>query len=130
MSEQNTEVARRAFEAFNAGDVEGLVEASHPDSEWLPFRAQLEGETYRGHDGVRRFFYDMQEDWREFQIELVELREVGGRVVVVGHIEGLGRGSGVAVSSDAGFVMDFRGGRIVRVVSYSDPEEARREAAA
>ena len=130
MSEQNTEVARRAFEAFNAGDVEGLVEASHPDCEWLPFRAQLEGETYRGHDGVRRFFYDMQEDWREFQIELVEQREVGGRVLLVGHIEGLGRGSRVAVSSDAGFVMDFRDGRIVRVVSYSDPEQARREAGA
>jgi ketosteroid isomerase-like protein len=79
---------------------------------------------------VRRFFNDMQDDWREFQIELVELREVGGRVLLVGHIEGLGRGSGVAVSSDAGFVMDFRDGRIVRVVSYSDPEEARREAGA
>ncbi len=55
---------------------------------------------------------------------------MGGRVVLVGHIEGLGRGSGVAVSSDAGFVMDFRDGRIVRVVSYSDPEQARREAGA
>ena len=94
MSEQNVEVARRAFAAFNAGDVEGLVETSHPDCEWLPFRAQLEGETYRGHDGVRRFFNDMQEDWREFQIEVVELREVGGRVVLVGHIEGLGAAAG------------------------------------
>jgi ketosteroid isomerase-like protein len=130
MSEQNVEVARRSFAAFNAGDVESLVETGHPDCEWLPFRAQLEGETYRGRDGVRRFFYDMQEAWREFQIEVMELREVGGRVLLVGHIEGLGRGSGVAVSVDAGFVMDFRDGRIVRVVSYSDPEEARREAAA
>ena len=130
MSEENIEVARRATDAFNRRDVEELVEVSHPDSEWLPFRAQVEGGVYRGHDGIRQFVVDMEEDWSRFQVEPVELIDLGDRVLLIGRVHAVARGSGVTVENEAGFVMDFRGGQVVRLVSYSDPDEARREAGA
>ena len=124
MSQANVEVVRQAFDAFNERDVERLVSLSDPDCAWLPFRAQLEGITYRGHDGVRRFVADMDEDWTEFRVEPREFREAGDQVVAIGRVTGRGSGTGVDIESDGGFVFGVRGGRITHIKSYSDPRAA------
>jgi ketosteroid isomerase-like protein len=125
MSEQKLEVARRGLEAFNRRDVEALVNGFDTDCEWVSFRAQLEGGVYRGHDGVRRFVRDMDEDWSEFRIELEELSEVGERVLLIGSARAESRGSGLRVNNRVGFVFDFREGKIHRLVAYGDPDSAR-----
>lgn len=125
MSEENVEVARQAFAAFNARAVEDMVAISDPDAEWLPFRAQLEGIVYRGHAGLQQFVTDMDEDWETFRLDPLEFHERGDRVAVIAHLKALGRGSGVEVDSQAGFVIEMRAGLIVRLVSYSDPAAAR-----
>jgi ketosteroid isomerase-like protein len=117
-----------AHEAFNARDVERLVSLSHPDCEWFPFRAQLEGTSYRGHAGVRRFLHDMDDDWSAFTIEPVDLTQHGDLVVVMGQVTGTGRGSGVHIDFLAGFVFELRDELIVRIKSYSEPSEAREAA--
>jgi ketosteroid isomerase-like protein len=83
MSQENVEIVRRVLEAFNDRAVEGAIGLSHPDCEWHPFRAQLEGMVYRGHEGLRQFVRDMEEDWEAFRIELS-----GGRIAkLVSHSE-------------------------------------------
>lgn len=124
MSEADIEIARRSFVAFNARDVDELVGLCAPDCEWLPFRAQLEGTTYRGHEGVRRFIHDIDEDWRSYRIDPAEFHERGAQVAVVGRVEAVGRGSDVMMDSLAGFVVELRAGLITRVVSHSKPEAA------
>ena len=129
MSQRNVEVVRRGFDAFNRRDVEELVTLSHPDCEWHPFRAQLEGSVYRGHEGVRRFVSDMDDDWASFEIHPRELHDLGERVLATGQVQALARGSGVAVDNLGGFVFELRDGHIARLVSHSDPEAARAAAA-
>ena len=124
MSEENLEVVRRSFAAFNAREVEDLVGLVDPDAEWLPFRAQLEGMVYRGHEGVRKFVRDLDDDWEAYRIEPVEFQDRGDRVVVIGQVKALGRSGGVDVDTEAGFVFELRAGRIWKVVSYSDPAAA------
>jgi ketosteroid isomerase-like protein len=124
MSQANVEIVRRSFEAFNARDVDELVGLSAEDCEWLPFRAQLEGIVYRGHEGVRRFVSDMDEDWKAFRIDPLEFHDCGDRLAVVGRLSALGRGSSVEVDSLAGFVLELHRGRIRRVTSYSNPDAA------
>jgi uncharacterized protein len=124
MSKENVEVVRRAFAAFNERAVEDLIDLSDPACEWMPFRAQLEGMTYRGHEGVRQFVRDMDEDWEAFRIDPVEFHERADRVVVIGQVNALGRGSGVDVDSVAGFVFELRSGRLAKLISYSDPAAA------
>jgi uncharacterized protein len=119
------ETVTQAHEAFNARDVDRLVSVTHPHCEWFPFRAQLEGSSYQGHAGVRRFVRDMDEDWSAFTIEPVELTQTGDVVMVTGHVTGTGRGSGVAVDFLGGFVFELRDELIVRITSYSDPAAAR-----
>jgi ketosteroid isomerase-like protein len=123
MSQENVEIVRRSFVAFNARDVDGLVSLSAEDCEWLPLRAQLEGIVYRGHEGVRQFVRDMDEDWEAFRIDPLEFHEHGERVVAIGHVGALGR-SGVEIDSVAGFVFELHQGRIRHINSHSDPKAA------
>jgi ketosteroid isomerase-like protein len=124
MSEENLDVVRRSFAAFNAREVEDLVGLFDPDAEWLPFRAQLEGMVYRGHEGVREFVRDLDDDWVAYRIEPLEFHDRGDRVAVIGQVQALGRSGGIEVDSEAGFVFELRAGRIGRIVSYSDPAAA------
>jgi ketosteroid isomerase-like protein len=124
VSQGNVDVVGRSFEAFNARDVNELVGLSTPDCEWLPFRAQLVGIVYRGHEGIRRFVSDIEDDWEGYQVDPLEFYDRGERVAVVGQVRAVGRGS-VNIDSIAGFVLELRCGRIRHVTSHSNPEAAR-----
>ena len=123
MSQENVEIVRAAYAAFNARDVEGLLRLSAEDCEWQPLRAQLEGIVYRGHQGVRQFVSDMDEDWEEFLLDPLEFHDRDERVVVIARVTALGQ-SGVEIDSVAGFLFELQQGRIRRIVSYSDPAAA------
>jgi len=123
MSQANVDVVRAAYDAFNARDVDALLRLSAEDCEWQPLRAQLEGIVYRGHQGVRQFVSDMDEDWEAFRIDPLEFHDRQERVAVIGRVSALGQ-SGVEVDSVAGFVFELQRGRIRRIISHSDPEAA------
>jgi ketosteroid isomerase-like protein len=124
MSRTDIDVVRSSFEAFNARDADRLISLSAEDCEWVTFRAQLEGSAYRGHEGIREFLSDMAEDWEELRVHPLEFHYRSPRVVVVGRLRALGRGSSVDIETLAGFVFELSGGRITRVTSYSSPETA------
>src|SRR4051794_17357710 len=128
MAAREVEMIRGSMEAFNRRDAEAMIAVTHPDSEMFPFRAQLEGQPYCGHQGIRDFFRDMYEDWSSFEVHIDDFQELRGRVLGIGRIEGVSRSSGVAVGGEAAFLFEFKDGLISKVVSYSDPEEARRVA--
>src|SRR3954466_13885569 len=109
MSQANVDVVRAAYSAFNARDVDELVSLSADDCEWVPLRAQLEGIVYRGHEGVRQFVIDMDEDWETFRIDPVQFHEGRERIAVIGQVGARGQ-SGVDVDSLAGFVFELHQG--------------------
>ena len=49
-------LASEAAEALNAGDVDAFVALVHPEVEFKSMVAEMEDETFRGHDGVRRWW--------------------------------------------------------------------------
>ena len=123
MSQDNVDIVRTAYGAFNARDIDGLVRLSAEDCEWQPLRAQLEGIVYRGHQGVRQFVSDMDEDWEAFRLDPLEFHDSHDRVAVVARVSALGQ-SGVEIDSVAGFVFELQRGRIRRIISFSDPAAA------
>lgn len=125
MSQAHLDVARRAVETWNAGDIEAMAALFAPDAEFLPFRSQLEGIVYRGPEGVRQFSRDAAEEWEVLLIEIVEFRDAGaGRVLLLGRMKGRGRASGMDLLVPAAWVMHFDGGMIVRLRAYSKHEDA------
>jgi uncharacterized protein len=129
MSQENVEIVERAMEAFNRRDLDAYDDLFTPDFEWLPaLPSNVEGDGYVAREGVERYFGEINETWEEFRVVAEEYRDLGGRVLMLGRMEGRGRGSGVKVDAQLAAVWDFRDGRISRAPVYLDHGEALRAA--
>jgi ketosteroid isomerase-like protein len=128
MSPANVEIVKRALEAFNSGDADTFAELTTPELEWATGLGAIEGEIFRGHEGVATYFGRLRSAWDEFRFAADEFRDLGDLVLVLGRLEGRGRGGGVPVDSPVGAVWDLRGGRIWRLRAYLDQGEALRTA--
>jgi len=128
VSEQNVEVVRRALEAFSAGDASAFASLATPDIEWKTGLGAVEGEVFHGHEGVATYFGRLASAWDSFRFVVHEWRDLGDVVLVLGHLEGHGRGGGVPVQSPVGAVWDLRDGKIWRLRAYLDHDVARRTA--
>lgn len=95
------------------------------DFEFVPIMAALEGHVYRGHDGVRRWLDDMGDYWETFKTEPNDFRDLGDRVLALGHWNARGRASGVEINGQpATWLAWIREGKIYRWRTFTDREEA------
>src|ERR671911_167997 len=113
--EERIELARVAWEAYNAGDIEGVLRILDPDVVvHVPVELANSG-TYRGHDGYRRGFGGWVEAFDHLSVDEFELEPVGDRHVVVdARQSGRGRGSGIEVEMRLGYMFELRDGKVVR----------------
>jgi ketosteroid isomerase-like protein len=123
MSQENLEATRRGVAAFNRGDVEEAVALFHPDAEFIPMRAPVQG-AYRGHEGVREFFRDNAENFEVFEVTSEEIRDVGDRVVALGTVRIRGKGSGAEVTVPSAVVITYEEGKVVRFEEFGDQSRA------
>jgi ketosteroid isomerase-like protein len=129
VSQSNVEVVHALLERWNAGDHAVLTEYTTSDFAFFPaLDRTVEGDSYRGREGIERYFEMVSDTWEELHVLGDEIRDLGDRVLVLGRVEGRGRGSGVQVDAPAGIVVDFRGGKMSRVRAYLDRGEALRAA--
>ena len=124
MSEENAEIALAAVDAWNRGDHEAWLALWDEEAEFYPLRAQLEGESYWGHEGLERFLAEMTEDFEEVRFEIEETRDAGEQVVGIGRFRAGGRASGVDINVPVGAVQSVRRGKIVYTRLFSEPAEA------
>jgi ketosteroid isomerase-like protein len=128
MSRENAEVVRQFIEASRSGDeasLEAFVALSDATIEHTRLPAAFGPETYRGHDGVRRWFTDMAESWQEWRNEIEELVEVGADTVAAAiRFCGVAKESGVPVEARLGMVCVVSEGKVLRSRSYPNGEAA------
>ena len=60
MSQENVEAYKRAVEAANCRDLEAMLEEFDPEVEWYPRVVGLGSDVYRGADGIRELFGDIE----------------------------------------------------------------------
>ena len=117
MSQQNVKTVQGLLAAFRDSDFEASVPYTHPAIELRPaLVGGPEGVVYRGLEGARRF-------WTEFHIEPTEFRDLGERVLVLGHVRASGRGSGITLTSPAAWLAEIRDGQVHRWQSFASHEE-------
>jgi ketosteroid isomerase-like protein len=123
MSQENVEIVRRAFAAYEREGLQGLLACLHPEIEWTTTGMFLDADTYRGHDDVRRYLglFDEFEDLRNEPIELID---AGEQVVVCSRVSGRGTRSGAAVDLMLYSVGSIRDGKIGRLHNYRTKAEA------
>ena len=129
MSQENVEVVRRTIEAYNRTYAEGtpdLYDLLDPEVEWVPMSALLEGTRYHGHDGVRQWMEEMKRDWTSFEVRPERFLDLGDdRVLTLGVWRAQGRGGDVLLDfQQASWLFQVKGGRLVRLQTFTDRSEA------
>jgi len=124
----NVEIVKRALDAFSSGDADAFAALTTPGIEWTTGLGAIEGEVFHGHEGVATYFARLATAWDSFRFLVHDVRDNGDVVVVLGRLEGRGRGGGVPVDSPVGAVWELREGKVWRLRAYLDPGEALRVA--
>ena len=123
MSQENVELTRRVFQAFNDRDLDTLLAGLHDDVEAFPRLAAVEG-GYRGHDGVRRWWEQLLGAFPDFHAEILEVRDLGEFMVVVLRVRGRGAESDTPLDATIWHVNQFRDGKVIRWRVYTTESEA------
>ncbi len=130
MTLNKVELTKALMDAVNRRDIDALADLTTPDFEWFPvFAARVGGDVYRGRDGIEAFLGEVDETWEEFRPIPEEYGDLGERVLALGRLRTRGRASGAPSDAPWGGVYDFRDGRISRIRTYLDHDEATRAAA-
>jgi ketosteroid isomerase-like protein len=119
-----SEFAARVYAAINARDREAIKALSAPD-----IVVATTVETHRGPEALLEWMDEGDDVFDDFVVELVEIEEVGGNVVVSMRQRGRGKASGADVVLPFTHVWTVRDGRAVRVQSFTDHDEAMQYAA-
>ena len=125
MSESNIDIVRRGFDALREGGVDALVELVDPEFEVsTPPELASEPDTYRGPEGIRRYFDSFYEAMDEITFEPHSFEEIGGRVVAEFTLRARGRTTGLEFSQRAYQVWTLREGKAVRLEVYPERDDA------
>ena len=139
VSRENIELVRRLYgELASEGSTrefeqrltdEALGQYLDPGIEWVPVaHSLLAVDSYRGFDGVRRFWGEFLSAWETYSVEPLSFYDAGDQVAAVVHI--VGRTRELEVDETRSSLLTVRDGRVVRVLSFADPEGAREAAGA
>jgi ketosteroid isomerase-like protein len=126
VSQENVEIVRGAFEAWDDAGVTAALAFVDPDAELELAPSVLDEGVIRGREAIGAYLGSVVEElWESFAIEHTNYESVGRRHVVVDvRMWGRGRASGAAVEQRSVEAFEVRGGRIVRWGVYRDRADA------
>jgi ketosteroid isomerase-like protein len=107
MSQQNVDLLHRSFAAWRRRDLDTVLASSHPDVEIAPVMGPA-STTYRGHEGMRRFWSDILTTFPDFSTEVLEARDLGDFVLGTVLIRGQGVGSQVLSEQTVWYASEWR----------------------
>jgi ketosteroid isomerase-like protein len=82
VSEENVEIAKRIYASINRRDLDEFLAQIDPDVEFTSLIAEAEGQTYRGHDGVREWWDRVVGALEGLQLEPEEIRDFDNRGLI------------------------------------------------
>src|SRR5919197_3675317 len=124
MSQANVEIVRGVHEAFNRRDVDAILAVWDQDAEFRPVMSALEGAVYHGHEGLRRWMREVDQDWDVFEAHGEEYRDLGDKVLALGRWHARGRASGIVLDvQTAAWVARLRDGKVVWYRTFTDRDE-------
>jgi ketosteroid isomerase-like protein len=123
ISEQNVEVVRAWFEAWNAS---GELDLSlfHPELVYHPRADEPDPSPHVSRDAYERLILGFLESFSEITFELLEQFDAGDFVITSTVLHARGSASGVDVNDAYVFVNKFRDGLVVEGWEYRTKSEA------
>ena len=84
----NTDIIRRAYDAFSRGDIPAVLAEFDDTIEWYAPDELPDGGTYRGPSQVARFFGSLPEHYDELRVDVDRVLDAGDQVIAEGHHRG------------------------------------------
>ena len=123
MSQEDVEIVRRSFDAWNRWDLEALRRVYAEDARVEAGITRF-GRTFMGEELIARWAAEMRETWAEVRWELDRIIDADDVVVSFYRGIGIGRESGVEVVRDLTGIYRLHDGLIVFERVYLNREEA------
>jgi ketosteroid isomerase-like protein len=127
MSEENIEILRAFYEAFNRRLFDDALQYLHPECELYPaVPAPGEPRHYHGRTEAREFMVERIPDaWNAMTVEFKEepIEAPDGRTLAVEQWRARGR-DGIEIDTEVTDIYAFRDGLIARVDGFTDKGEA------
>jgi ketosteroid isomerase-like protein len=124
MSQENVEVVRRCYEVLNSGDFEAWIATLSPDVVFDERYLAPDATTYRGHEGVRRWWRAGTEAVAPPHLEVLGWFDGGDAVVTDVSARVRGLGSGAETVARLAHAIRIRDRQIVYVGSFATVGEA------
>ena len=123
MSQENVEVVRAGFEAWNAGDMDAFRELHDPEVIVRTVENWPERGPYVGREAVMREFERLRETWDAESLEPIsDFSDAGNRVVVRFIWRGVGHGPDANVEMT--YVATLRKGKVYYIEYFWDHADA------
>jgi ketosteroid isomerase-like protein len=120
MSEENVEIVRGLFEAFQReSGPEAIIAALDPAIVWQVRSDLPDAQTYTGHEGFRSLLGTFEEVLDESWYRPVEFLEAGDQVIVPLRWGGRGKASGVASELEETWVFTLSDGKVTHVEEFT-----------
>jgi ketosteroid isomerase-like protein len=123
MSQENIEIVRGSYDAFEARDLEAFLSYMDPAIEYRSLVLEVEG-VYHGHEGMRSWWEGVLDVFPDWSPKIEDARDVGDRVLVRLRAEGPGTGSGIAPTRYFWQVADVHHGRLRSSAFFRTEQEA------
>jgi ketosteroid isomerase-like protein len=123
MSQENVEIVKAWYDAFNREDWDAMVKDAAPGCEQDFSRALGPWRGVFGLDQVKRIWEEFAASWESFRVEPHEFIEVGDHVVMPGTGHMVGR-DGIEVEARLTLVCTIRNGAIERNTIYQERQDA------
>jgi ketosteroid isomerase-like protein len=118
-----TEFAARVYAAVNARDRAAIKALCAPD-----IVVGTTVEAYRGPEAILEWLDEGDDAFEDFTVDVLEVEELGGHVLVTMRQRGRGKASGAEVDHQFTHVWTLRGGEAIRMESFAHRGEAVRYA--
>ena len=124
MSEENVEAVRRAYEAWNSGDADGLYDVHHPDVIAHYPEGWPEGGPFVGREAVVGQLQAMRDAWGDTNRAeaITDFIDAGDRVIA--RFVWRGEGHGPAFALEGSAVYTLRTGKIFVIEYFTNHAEA------
>jgi uncharacterized protein len=124
VSQPNIDLVRRNHDAYNRRDLETYLDTVAPDVVFQSRFSGLNQRVYRGHDGVRRYFEELDEIWSSYEMRLERVLEVGDLVIALFQLQAVGRESGLELQEQSGVVFTLADGKVVAIDAFASHADA------
>jgi ketosteroid isomerase-like protein len=125
MSEENVEVVRKLFDAFNRGDLDALLGFLSPEVAWESLPLPGFRDVYRGRAEAREWIELLLEIFEEGHLGIDDITALSDDRVFTGYTQvGRGRGSGLPAEQPGWAIFWLADGLITRRQVFWSRDEA------